>query len=314
MPTSRRTLRLICVCLCAIFAAACSGGGDEASPTQAAQIQQQVSPTNTIPAVSQAALPTDEAGNAIVARVNNVNILLSDYERIMGRYQAQQFLMGDAAAMRALVLGTLVEQELINQAATQGNLSITEAELDEEIAANVAMAGGEEAWTTWLRDNMYSPEEYRETVRATLTTLKMRDIITAPLSQPIEQTHARHILVETEEIAAQLLTRLQNNEDFAALAMQYSADLTTRENGGDLGWFTREELLEPTLAELSFTIEPGTVVGPVQTILGYHILQTLEREVRPIEDAKRPILAQMYFDNWLQTRMISASIEYYLQN
>lgn len=312
MPTSRRTLRLICVCLCAVVVAACSGG-DEASPTQT-QIQQQASPTNTIPAVSQAALPTDEAGNAIVARVNNVNIMLTDYERIMQRYQAQQFLMGDAAAMRALVLGTLVEQELINQAAAQGNLSITEEELDAEIAANVEMAGGEEAWTNWLRDNMYSPEEYRATVRATLTTLKMRDIITAPLTQPIEQTHARHILVETEEIAAQLLTRLQNNEDFAALAGQYSADLTTRENGGDLGWFTREELLEPTLAELAFTIEPGTVVGPVQTILGYHILQTLEREVRPIEDSKRPILAQMYFDNWLQTRMISASIEYYLQN
>jgi parvulin-like peptidyl-prolyl isomerase len=240
--------------------------------------------------------------------------MLADYQRVIERYQSQQFLLGDAAAMQAAVLGTLVEQELINQAAASGGVSVTDEEVEAEIVTNIAMAGGEAEWQTWLQDNMYSPEEYRETVRDTLTTLRMRDIITAPLNAEVEQVHGRHILVETEALAAEILTRLQNGEDFAALAAQHSNDFTTRENGGDLGWFTREELLEPTLAELAFTIDPGTVVGPVRTMLGFHILQTLEREVRPIDETKRPALAQVYFDTWLQTLMTSASIEYYLQN
>lgn len=257
-------------------------------------------------------LPTNEAGEPLIIRVNGDGVLLSDYQRLMTRYEQQQFFATDTPAMQAAVLGTLVEQVLINQAAAEAGVVISDTQIETEIATNTEAAGGEEGWVVWLQENYYSADEYRRTIRDTLVTLQMRDRVLEPLNGDIEQVHARHILVNDEATALEVLSRLQGGEDFAALASEYSLDMTSNNNGGDLGWFTREELLEPTLSEVAFSIEPGTVIGPVETMLGYHVLQSLESGMRPIADDKRASLSQVFFDNWLQSLFADATIEYYI--
>ncbi len=94
---------------------------------------------------------------------------------------------------------------------------------------------------------------------------------------------ARHILLkvspdaseseetETREKALSLLKRLKDGEDFAALAKKYSQD-PAASKGGDLGYFTRGQMLKP-FEELAFSLKKGELGGPVRTQFGWHIIR-----------------------------------------
>jgi parvulin-like peptidyl-prolyl isomerase len=91
-----------------------------------------------------------------------------------------------------------------------------------------------------------------------------------------------------------------------------SKDDTTRDLGGDLGWFTLEELLTPQLSKVAFTLKAGEIRGPVATDLGYHIVQVLEFAKRPVEPERRANIAEVRFDNWLTPLYGKADIKRYL--
>jgi peptidyl-prolyl cis-trans isomerase D len=102
-----------------------------------------------------------------------------------------------------------------------------------------------------------------------------------------EQVRARHILFKlaqqagTEEEtrvrgeAEAALQRIQAGEDFAALAGELSQDPVSAQQGGDLGFFRRGEMVKP-FEEVAFALKPGTVSEPVRTDFGYHIIKTEE--------------------------------------
>lgn len=275
---------------------------------------QQATIAVTLPAAESApaSLPSDEAGEALVASINGEGITLTDFQRTLTRYEAQQPQVADAAVLQTSVLETMIEQVLINQAAAQQGIAVSDEELDAEIASNRALAGSDEAWATWLATNQYSEEEFRDTLRDTLITGQVLNSMMADLSNPVPHVHARHILVETEAIANEVLTRLNNGEDFAALAAEYSVDATTARQGGDLGWFTADELLEPALARVAFSLQANMVAGPIQTMLGYHIMQTLELADRPIPPEQLPEVMETRFENWVNSLVAAATIERYL--
>jgi parvulin-like peptidyl-prolyl isomerase len=282
--------------LLTLLVAACSGAATNTPPPQ---------PT------TPPALPTDSAGIPLVASVNGVGIRQPLFERALVRYQ-QQVNAADLLALRETVLSNLVEQVLIEQAATQQNVIVSDAEVDAEYTAYVQDAGGATAFETWLTTNSYSADEFRQALRESLYTTKMRDVVTAGLNGNVPHVRARHILVASLGEAQEVLSRLQAGEDFGALALQYSTDITTREQGGDLGWFTREELLEPTLAEVAFTLDIGASAGPIQSNLGFHVIQTLEKAEMPIETEKLPLIAQTQFENWLAGLRANATIQRYI--
>lgn len=90
-----------------------------------------------------------------------------------------------------------------------------------------------------------------------------------------KQVHARHILVETEEEAKNIIKKLKNSkniqEDFIAEA-KVSSTGPSGKNGGDLGWFTKEKMV-PEFAEAAFKLKKGEITTtPVKTQFGYHII------------------------------------------
>ncbi len=103
--------------------------------------------------------------------------------------------------------------------------------------------------------------------------------------QIITQTHARHILIQTNEITSdedarirleQLKQRLEGGDNFATLARSHSNDQGSAIKGGDLGWLTPGNLL-PTFEEIMNALPINGISIPFRTQFGWHIVQVLER-------------------------------------
>lgn len=109
------------------------------------------------------------------------------------------------------------------------------------------------------------------------------------------QVKARHILVEDEAKAKDLITQLENGADFAELAQEHSTG-PSAERGGDLGYFTRNQMVEEFAAK-AFELEPGTISQePVKTEFGWHIIKVEERRPSPkpeFEEVQDRVRAQL---------------------
>ncbi len=91
-----------------------------------------------------------------------------------------------------------------------------------------------------------------------------------------EEVHASHILLKSEDEAKAVIQELAAGADFATVAKQKSVG-PSASNGGDLGYFTREQMV-PEFAEAAFALEVGHVSSvPVQTQFGWHVIKVLDR-------------------------------------
>ncbi len=102
------------------------------------------------------------------------------------------------------------------------------------------------------------------------------------------QYRAMHILVEDEETARDLIAQLDDGADFGELAKEHSIDTGSGEAGGDLGWFSLDQMVEP-FADAVGDLESGQRADdPVETRFGWHIVQL--EDTRPMP---KPTLDQM---------------------
>lgn len=132
--------------------------------------------------------------------------------------------------------------------------------------------------------------------------------ITSDVPQKADQVRAQHILVGTEELAGQLYEQATGGADFGQLARTSSTDTTTAATGGQLGWFTQQEL-SPALAEAAFSLQPGEISQPVQTEFGWHIVRVVERQDdRPLTAAQYQLAKDKAVEAWLQQQRDQASI------
>lgn len=206
------------------------------------------------------------------------------------------------------ILNQLIDYELIYQQAQKEKVKISNDEINLEINK--------------IKDNFPSPEEFDETLKANDTTLSqlkedikrqlmMNKVLEETRSQVSindedlleyynenkeslfepEQIHARHILVETEEEANNLLLQLKEGlTDFSELAKEKSIG-PSAPSGGDLGFFARGQMVKE-FEDAAFSLEPGKISDVVPTQFGYHIIKCEERkdEYSPtFEEAKEGI-------------------------
>lgn len=166
------------------------------------------------------------------------------------------------------------------------------------------------AWLDTLRKEAgLSEADYRRIIEANLLYGKLGDLFADRVPTTEEQIHARHILVETEEEAQAVLARLEEGEDFAALAEELSTDESNKEEGGDLGWFPRG-MMVPEFEEAAFALQPGEISDIVQTSFGYHIIlveeRDPERELEPYFLEQRRASA---LSDWLEEQRQSEAVE-----
>lgn len=306
-----RSLHSLIMLLLILLLAACGGASSDTTTSDTTQNDTSVQATDVTTSDSNPPPPTQNSGIAdsnVVARVNGVDILRRDLEREFERYQ-QNTTITDETALREQVLDTLIEQEVIAQSAGEVGVTVTTEEVDAEMQGLRNAARDDAGWEQFLSQNGYTEAEMRDAQRDSLVTQRVRNTLMQPYEGEVEQVQARHILVSTEAAAQSLLDRLNAGEGFEALAQEASVDSTTRNDGGNLGWFTRDELTDPRLAEVAFELSPGQIAGPIETSLGFHIIQTTERGERVIEPERLPLLSETVFSRWLAEQMNTAEIQ-----
>lgn len=249
--------------------------------------------TPTIPATSVApATGNATSGNPtptvvlLAARVNGVAIPMSQYEQEVSRYEASLATNGQdpnspemqaaLAQGRQQVLDWLIDQVLIDAEATKAGITVSDVDVD-AVVNSLIQEVGQEAFNQRLQDEGMTVEQMRERLKQEMRVSRMVSQVVAQVPARAEHIHARHILVRSEADAQQIFSQLQAGGDFAQLARTYSLDASTRELGGDLGTFPRGVLTASEVETMLFSLQPGQFGGPVQSELGYHVVQLVER-------------------------------------
>lgn len=199
--------------------------------------------------------------------------------------------------LRQVVLDNLITEELILQEAEKEKITVTEEELKEAIDQFVEAIGGEEGLEEFLSNNNMTEEFMNERMELEMIIDKYRDNFFATIisdedlraqyeenSELFESVRASHILVETEEEARDILDRINSGESFEDLT-SLSIEPNAEERKGDLGYFTRGQMVSE-FSEAAFSLnEPGEISDIVQTDVGYHIIKLTDKKTT-FEDVK----------------------------
>jgi len=112
------------------------------------------------------------------------------------------------------------------------------------------------------------------------------------------EVNARHILVDDEALARDIIERIQGGADFAELAEEYSQDRGGAD-GGDLGWFSPQQMVPP-FAEAVSNMEAGELTeDPVETNFGWHVIRVEDTRAErpPLEDVREQIVENLRQEN-----------------
>lgn len=210
-------------------------------------------------------------------------------------------LMRDNDAKKEL-LNSVIDQELMLQAALK-------EKLDQSPQYKQAMEA--------FRRNMLANLYLEKRLAAKLTPQAVRNYFNLNRSQyNTDQAHAQHILLSTEEEAKKVIEEARKpNADFAALAEKFSKDPSAKNNRGDLGFFPRGQMVKE-FSDPVFMAKPGTIVGPIKTDFGWHVVKLIEKrpgknlEFEEVELQAKTNLRQELMRGLMSEMRKSAKIQY----
>jgi peptidyl-prolyl cis-trans isomerase C len=231
-----------------------------------------VAATST-PAATPAAMSTPAAASKgegpVVAKVNGVEIREGDIKQAEEDI-GQQMGQVPPESKRDYLITYVGDMILLTQAAEAKKLDASE-EFKQQLE--------------FARKKLLMAKLLDSEAKAASTDEAMRKVYDDATKQmkPEEEVHARHILVETEDEAKAIKEELQKGADFAELAKSKSKDPGAAAEGGDLGFFTKDQMV-PEFADAAFKLEKGQTSEPVKSPFGWHIIQVEEKRTRPVPD------------------------------
>ena len=135
-----------------------------------------------------------------------------------------------------------------------------------------------------------------------------------------ELVKASHILVKfgsnkdsAKAFASQVLARAKKGEDFAALALEYSQDPGSKDRGGEYDYFPKGQMVKP-FEDACFNNAPGSVVGPVETDFGYHIIKVSDKISEEIKYSEIMVTVGMTMNTKKQLRRDALSFKQQLDD
>lgn len=203
-----------------------------------------------------------------------------------------------------------VDRWLVRQLVFDRGIDVTDEQVDEEIQKmKDKVAAGETYpdWESYLSANGYTEASMRQVTRDTLLMLVLMEL--QEIDTQSEQVLIAHIVTSDGETAQELVDRLKAGDDFAEVAAEYSEDEQTKDNGGELGWFSYETIL-PELAPAVSSLQAGEFSDPIKTRYGYSIIKILKREVREADPQILMRRKEQSLMAELEARRATAQVEY----
>ncbi|MBZ9906697.1 peptidylprolyl isomerase [Mesorhizobium sp. B2-5-9] len=255
-----------------------------------------VTAQETAPAPAAPAAPADAAApaaapvdpNTVIATVNGQPLTEADLVLAEGEL-SQQFAQLPPEQRRAAALSAAIEiRVMAAKAVTDG--------LDKDPDFQRRMA--------FLQQRALHGEMVEKGVVDKVTDAEVRarydqEIANTP---PVNEVHARHILVKTKEEAEAIIKQLDGGGDFQKLANEHTSDPSGKSNGGDLGWFGPGQMV-PEFDKAAFALEVGKYTKePVQTQFGWHVIKLEDKRAKQppafddVKDqAKQAVIRDKYF-------------------
>jgi peptidyl-prolyl cis-trans isomerase C len=221
---------------------------------------------------------TDTATAPVVATVDGVALTRPEfdiYEKNLLRNAKVQSLTPD---QQNQVLDDLITMQVMAAQGVKDGL-----DNDPDAKANLAL----------LHMRVMADAESQKFVKSTTPTDAElhAEYDTAVSQMDKNEYHARHILVATKDQAEQVIKKLKSGAKFEDLAKTLSTDTGSKNNGGDLGWFTTSRMVQPFAAAVK-ALKKGEISPPVQTQYGWHVIQledTRDASPPPFDQVKPQI-------------------------
>ena len=146
----------------------------------------------------------------------------------------------------------------------------------------------------FAREKLLMEDMLQSVGKAALTDEAMHKVYDEAVKQmgEVQEVHARHILIRAapgdekaskaaEDKIKAVIARLKKGEDFEKVAKEVTEDPSGKANGGDLGYFTKEQMV-PEFSEVAFKLEKGQISEPVKTQFGWHVIKVDDKRVKPL--------------------------------
>lgn len=260
--------------------------GDDDASSASTQVASNTAAAD--PAAQQAAqdatapAPNIEPGNPVVAKVAGQDITRLDVFNFI------QTLPPQTQQLPVQQLFPLARDQVVNASVINKQVQGVNLDSDPMVKKQLAAA----------KDQIVKGVYVQKQVDKAMTDERIKAAYDSYVENfpEIPEVKTRHILVEDEAKAKDLIKQLKDGADFAELAKEHSTD-ATKENGGELGYISKQDQVIPAFIEKAFELKPGEMTQePLKTEFGYHIIEVSEARNRPpatLEQAKPFLAAQL---------------------
>ena len=216
-------------------------------------------------------------------------------------------------------IGVQVFQNLALKKAIENEFKVSDKEIKEAIKEQKEKIGDGPALEAYLEQNNITEEMFEKQVEFSLLQQKLIESLDEITDEQIKtkynnmkkEIHARHILVDDEKTAKEVISKLKDGGDFAQLAKEYSTEPIAQETGGDLDWFGQGKMI-PEFDEAAFALEEKVISEPVKTSFGYHIIEVLETREADIEGTLEELTPKITED--IQEKLFTEKLSVLLKN
>lgn len=226
----------------------------------------------------------DDKTDPVVAIVDGAAINRSDLA-MMQRALPAQFQQLPLEVLYPALIERMIDSKLIFEAGRKEKL-----DADDEVKRRVRQFEERVVQEVYL-NRMIEKQVTEDTIRK-----RYDEFVKANPAK--EEISARHILVQTEVQAREVIADLGKGADFAELAKARSIDPGGKQQGGDLGFFSREEMV-PEFSEAAFKMKDGeTSKTPVRSQFGFHVIRVEARRTasQPLEEVREKLVSDMSQD------------------
>jgi foldase protein PrsA len=291
----------------------------------------------------------DKVPQGAIATVDGVPIAKAQFDQYIAQAKTSAASSGTGAfpspgtvtydRYAAEIVNYLVEQQVMLNAAAKDNVTVSDTQVQSQLAAIAAQYGGTQKMYSAAKKAGMDPTQLKTYVKNSLIGQKLYQKIIAnakPTEAQMQAYYAknkssfdspatrtvRHVLVKTKaqaETVYNLLKAHNTDAEWAKVAKKYSIDTATKNSGGALGAIHKGEMVKP-FEDAAFSIALNTVSQPVHSQYGWHVLEvtkataakksTYASAKSSIQSTLTSQMQQKAWSSWLAAKQKAAKIYY----